>query len=232
MAIGQTSLVAKRSLWWGAGALLVAGLVVLAPRSGAAPDRGRGAVVLPREPHTAVFCGGCFWCMEASLEKVAGVAEVISGYSGGRATSASYTAVSAGRTEHCEAVLVRYDPKRTSYQKLVEQFWRNIDPLAADRQFCDRGRQYRAALFYATPAEEATARASLRRVAQRFRGQKIATMLAPRQAFYPAETYHQDFYRKSPQRYDSYRKGCGRDRRLLELWRAPHPAGAAGADAN
>ncbi len=166
---------------------------------------------------TAVFAGGCFWCMEPPYEKLDGVFSVVSGYAGGTTPDPTYDAVSAGRTDHAEVVRVIYDPEVISFETLVEVFWHNIDPLAADRQFCDRGAQYRSILFYRDAEQQAVAEASFATIDRRLEGE-TATTVEALDAFYPAEDYHQDFYRTNPDRYYSYRKGCRRDDRLQELW--------------
>jgi peptide methionine sulfoxide reductase msrA/msrB len=157
--------------------------------------------------------------MEASLEKVPGVIAVTSGYAGGHVKNPSYEQVSAGGTGHAESVQVAYDPARLSYEQLVEIFWRNVDPTDGGGQFCDRGNQYRTAIFTEGEGQKRAAEASKRALAASGRLPKpIVTEIVPLEAFYPAEEYHQDFYRKNPLRYTTYRAGCGRDRRLAELW--------------
>lgn len=165
----------------------------------------------------AVFAGGCFWCMEPPFEKIAGVSAVVSGYSGGTKENAEYKKVSAGRTKHAEVVQVQYDPTVVSYEELLEIFWRNIDPTAINRQFCDAGSQYRSAVFYRTKEEKALALQSKRAIEKNY-GYTVHTEIVPFEAFYPAEEYHEDYYKKNPGRYYRYRQGCGRDQRLKELW--------------
>ncbi|HEY7514102.1 MAG TPA: peptide-methionine (S)-S-oxide reductase MsrA [Vicinamibacteria bacterium] len=167
----------------------------------------------------AVFAGGCFWCMEAPFDKLPGVLSSTSGFAGGQTKNPTYEQVSSGSTGHAEAVQVLYDPKRITYAQLLETFWHNIDPLDKGGQFCDRGNQYRSAVFYGNDEERKEAEASRARVEQRL-GRPVATQIVAAGAFYPAEEYHQDFYRKNPARYNQYRTGCGRDRRLKELWGA------------
>lgn len=172
-----------------------------------------------RDLAVATFAGGCFWCMEEAFEAVDGVASVVSGYTGGRPANPSYDEVSAGGTGHAEAVEVRYDPSKVSYQRLLQHFWRNIDPLAVDRQFCDRGDQYRSAIFYHGEEQRRLAeesKAALER-SGKLKG-TIATQIVAAGPFYPAEEYHQDYYRKNPQRYKFYKWSCGRAQRLEELW--------------
>lgn len=182
-----------------------------APRAATPAARpGRGEAV-------AIFAGGCFWCMEPPFDRLPGVMSTTSGYTGGRLANPGYEQVSAGGTGHAEAVQVRYDPRRISYQALLDVFWRNIDPLAVDRQFCDAGSQYRSGIFPVDAEQRRLAEAGKRQVAARF-GQPIATAITDATTFYPAEEYHQDYYRKNPVRYKLYRFNCGRDARLEELW--------------
>ena len=167
----------------------------------------------------ATFAGGCFWCMEAPFDKVPGVVSTTSGYAGGRVRNPTYEQVSEGSTGHTEVLQVAYDPAKVSYEHLVEVFWRNVDPTDRGGQFCDRGRQYRTGIFYEGGAQKRAAEASKRAPEASGRLKKpVVTEIVPLEAFYPAEEYHQDFYKKSPVRYTSYRAGCGRDRRLEELW--------------
>jgi peptide-methionine (S)-S-oxide reductase len=171
------------------------------------------------ERQTATFAGGCFWCMEGPFEKLPGVHSAISGYTGGQKKKPTYEEVSSGGTGHAEAVQVVYDPAKVSYEKLLEVFWHNIDPLQANAQFCDRGSQYRSAIFYHDEAQKAAALESKRALEAEGRLAKpIVTEIVAASVFYPAEEYHQDFYKRNPLRYNSYRMGCGRDRRLKELW--------------
>jgi len=167
----------------------------------------------------ATFAGGCFWCMEKPFDEIAGVLSTISGYAGGKEKNPTYEQVSSGRTGHAEVVQITYDPERVSYKQLVDVFWRNIDPLASNRQFCDRGTQYRSGIFYHNEAQQKTAEASKEQLvsSKRF-SQPIVTEITALGTFYPAEDYHQDFYKKNPARYYSYRRGCGRDARLEKLW--------------
>src|SRR5262245_17734982 len=152
----------------------------------------------PQAPAKAYFAGGCFWCMEEAFEKVEGVSEVISGYMGGTVKSPSYEEVSAGRTGHAESVEVHYDPAKVSYTQLLEAFWRNIDPITPNAQFCDHGTQYRAAIFYLNEEEKKSALESKRAIeeSKRFK-EPIVTQIAMATDFYPAEEYHQNFYKKN-----------------------------------
>jgi peptide-methionine (S)-S-oxide reductase len=168
----------------------------------------------------AIFAGGCFWCMEHPFDELAGVVSTTSGYTGGRVANPTYEQVSAGGTGHAESVEVTYDPNKVSYEKLLDVFWHNIDPLAVDRQFCDVGNQYRSAIFYSTPEQQVLAEASKQKVQAEF-DKPIATQIVAAGRFYPAEDYHQDYYKKNPIRYKFYRFNCGRDKRLLQLWGPP-----------
>ena len=170
---------------------------------------------------TATFAGGCFWCMEGPFEALPGVFSVTSGYSGGQKKNPTYEEVSAGITGHAESVQVVYDPAKVTYDQLLETFWHNIDPVSANGQFCDRGTQYRSAIFYADEAQKAATLASKAKLEESGQLKKpIVTQIVAFSAFYPAEDYHQDFYKKNPFRYQTYRMGCGRDQRLKELWGA------------
>lgn len=165
----------------------------------------------------ATFAGGCFWCMEPPYDKLDGVLSTTSGYIGGTTRNPTYEQVSAGNTGHVEAVQIEYDPAKVSYEKLLEVFWRNIDPFAVNKQFCDEGAQYRSAIFYHTEAQKEAAVNSKAAVEKRF-GKDIATDIVKATTFYPAEEYHQDYYQKNPIRYKFYRTTCGRDSRLKKVW--------------
>ena len=171
----------------------------------------------PQRSAIATFAGGCFWCVESDFDKVDGVISTTSGYTGGHTANPSYEQVSHGGTGQAEAVEIAYDPAKVSYKKLLDVFWHNIDPLAKDRQFCDHGDQYRSAIFYHDEEQRALAEASKAAVEKRFE-QPVATQIVPAGAFYKAEEYHQDYYKKNPIRYKFYRFNCGRDARLEELW--------------
>jgi peptide-methionine (S)-S-oxide reductase len=171
------------------------------------------------EPAKAFFAGGCFWCMEEAFEKVEGVVSVTSGYMGGSKTNPTYEDVSAGGTGHAESVEVVYDPTKIGYQKLLDYFWKNVDPLTPNAQFCDHGTQYRSAIFYGNEEEKRLAEASKQALVQSRRfTQLIVTEIVPASKFYPAEDYHQDFYKKNPIRYKFYKHNCGRAQRLEQLW--------------
>ena len=165
----------------------------------------------------AVFAGGCFWCMEGPFEAMRGVVSVESGYTGGPEKQPAYMAVAKGQTGHFEAVRVVYEPDVVTYERLLKTFWRNIDPTQSNGQFCDKGDQYRSAIFVNGEAEMNAAKQSKESVAMTL-DKPIVTPILPVDDFWLAEDYHQDFYKKNPRRYRSYRAGCGRDRRLQQLW--------------
>jgi peptide-methionine (S)-S-oxide reductase len=167
----------------------------------------------------ATFAGGCFWCMEPPYDELDGVVSTISGYMGGTTKNPTYEQVTTGRTGHAEVVQITYDPKKITYSKLLEVFWRNIDPLTPNAQFCDSGSQYRSAVFYHDEEQKRRAQESKATLAKRFK-EPIVTEIVAASAFYPAEDYHQDYYQKNPIRYKLYRHGCGRDQRLKEVWGA------------
>jgi peptide-methionine (S)-S-oxide reductase len=170
----------------------------------------------------AYFAGGCFWCMEEAFEKVEGVRSATSGYMGGRVANPSYEEVSAGRTGHAESVEVVYDPSKVSYQKLLDAFWHNVDPVTPNAQFCDHGSQYRSAIFFQTDEEKRVSESSKQAIEQSKRfTEPIVTQIVPASQFYPAEEYHQDFYKKNPIRYKIYKYNCGRAQRLEVLWGNP-----------
>jgi methionine-S-sulfoxide reductase len=168
---------------------------------------------------TAIFAGGCFWCEESAFEGLPGVVSVVSGYTGGHVANPTYEDVSSGRTGHTESARVTYDPAKISYAKLLDVYWHNVDPTDGDGQFCDRGSQYRPAIFYLDDAQKKEAEASKRKLEEipKLEG-KIAVQIVAAATFYPAEEYHQDFCKKKPAHYEAYRKGCRRDARLKEIW--------------
>jgi len=178
-----------------------------------------GSAGYAAEQAKAVFAGGCFWCMEEAFEKIEGVVSVTSGYMGGKKTNPTYEEVSAGGTGHAESVEVVYDPAKVSYQKLLDHFWKNVDPLTPNAQFCDHGTQYRSAIFYGNEQEKRLAETSKQAVGQskRFK-EPIVTQIVMASEFYFAEDYHQDFYKKNPIRYKFYKHNCGRAQRLDMLW--------------
>ena len=167
----------------------------------------------------ATFAGGCFWCVESDFDKVPGVLSTTSGYIGGTVANPTYEQVSGKGTGHAEAVQIVFDPTKVSYSQLLEKFWRSIDPTTKDRQFCDAGSPYRTAIFTHDAAQAAAAQASLAALekSKPFK-EPIVTQLVPAGPFYPAEEYHQDYYKKNPLRYAYYRSSCGRDARLEQLW--------------
>jgi peptide-methionine (S)-S-oxide reductase len=190
--------------------LAVATALVAMPASAATAASGHAI---------ATFAGGCFWCMEPPFDELDGVISTTSGYTGGHKRNPTYEEVSAGKTGHAEAVQVVYDPKRITYERLLEVFWRNIDPVTPNAQFCDHGPQYRSGIFTHDATQRRLAEASKRALeaSGRFKA-PIVTEIVAAETFYPAEEYHQDYYKKNPIRYKFYRTGCGRDRRLAELW--------------
>lgn len=191
--------------------VLLAALLALAPLPTAAQNRA-----------VAIFAGGCFWCMEPPFDKLDGVLSTTSGYIGGTKADPTYQEVTAGRTGHYEALQIEYDPARIGYDRLLEVFWRNIDPIDPTGQFCDKGPQYRSAIFAVDEEQRRLAEASK---AQLDRSGKlpgrVVTEILPATRFYAAEDYHQDYYRKNPGRYTFYRWNCGRDGRLQQLWGKP-----------
>ena len=176
-------------------------------------------VTVPPGHAVATFAGGCFWCMEPPYDKLPGVKATVSGYIGGHKADPTYEQVSAGATGHTEAVQVVYDPKVVGYEKLLEVFWVNVDPTVKDRQFCDVGSQYRTGIFVHDEAQRRAAEAS-RAALEKSKpfAEPLVTPIEKAGTFYPAEDYHQDYYRKNPVRYNFYRTGCGRDARLRQLW--------------
>jgi peptide methionine sulfoxide reductase msrA/msrB len=173
----------------------------------------------PARSAVATFAGGCFWCMEPPFEKLEGVESVVSGYTGGSEKDPTYKQVSAGETGHAEVVRVTYDPNKISYVKLLDVFWHNIDPTTADRQFVDEGRQYRSAIFFHDAGQEKLARESMANLEKSgVFGAPIVTEIVPAGAFYPAEEYHQDYYKKSTVKYKYYRYRSGRDEYLKKIW--------------
>jgi len=200
---------------WPLTALLVAvlllGLATMPGQAAAQPE--------PATTARAIFAGGCFWCMEHPYDKLPGVISTTSGYIGGHVPNPSYEQVTSGRTGHTEAVEVVYDPAQVSYETLLQVFWRNIDPLTENRQFCDVGPQYRSGIFVLDDEQRTLAEASRTDLEASGRFDRpIVTEISAAGMFYPAEAYHQDFYLKNPLRYRLYRSNCGRDRRLKELW--------------
>ena len=194
--------------------LAVTAIIATAARA----EAPAGPAAVPPGAATAIFAGGCFWCIEKDFEKLPGVIEVESGYTAGKTPNPSYEQVSSGSTGHAEAVRVIYDPKKVSYPQLVDYFWRHIDPTVKDRQFCDVGSQYRSAIYWANETERKAAEASRDGLLKSGKFKTIHTELAPATTFWLAETYHQDYYKKNPIRYNYYRKSCGRDARVEDVW--------------
>ena len=172
------------------------------------------------EKESAVFAGGCFWCVEEAFDKVPGVLATTSGYTGGQVENPTYQAVSAGDTGHYEAVEVEYDRTKVTYEQLLDVFWKNVDPFDPIGQFCDKGDSYKSAVFVANEEERGLAETTKKSIEERLK-QPVATEILPEQAFYPAEDYHQDYYEKNPARYQYYKWGCGRAQRLEEIWGKP-----------
>lgn len=190
-----------------------------APACAAPDDSPRATAIAPDTTATAIFAGGCFWCLEKPFDELPGVLATTSGYTGGTVADPTYEQVSAGNTGHLEAVEVTYAPNQVSYEELLAVFWRNIDPVDARGQFCDKGSQYRSAIFYQNAAQREAAEASKQALADSGQfEQAIATTIQPASTFYPAEDYHQNYYKTHPVRYRVYRFACGRDQRLEEIW--------------
>ena len=203
-------------------ALLVGALALAAtlrPMPSAFAAAAADVADVPEGAAVATFGGGCFWCMEPPYDKTDGVLSTVSGYMGGELENPSYGQVSAGGTGHVEVVQVTYDPERVDYATLLEVYWRNVDPLTANRQFCDAGPQYRSAIFAHGAEQRRLADASKRELVESGRfDEPIVTEIADAGTFWPAEGYHQDYYEKNPIRYKLYRTACGRDKRLSEVW--------------
>lgn len=208
-----------------APSLALCALAVAVPARAATGARADGKASAtspaPARVEVATFAGGCFWCMETQFEGRPGVLSVVSGYTGGTKADPTYEEVCTHTTGHYESIEVRFDPARVSYATLLDLFWHGIDPTQADGQFCDRGSPYRSAIFTHGPEQARLAEDSKRRLAASGALKRpIVTSILPAARFWPAEAYHQDFWRKDPKRYREYREGCGRDRRLAELWGA------------
>jgi peptide-methionine (S)-S-oxide reductase len=204
-------------------ALSILGLVVLSGMlTGAAPDRSSRFALRPvpaAGQKVATFAGGCFWSMQKAFDGVPGVVTTTAGYAGGTKAGPSYEQVETGKTGHAESVQLTYDPAKISYQQLLDIYWHHIDPLTVNAAFCDRGPQYRSIIFYADPEQREQAETSKKALDQSHRFKTpVVTSVEPATKFYPAEEYHQQFYKKNPQHYEAYRIGCGRDQRLKELW--------------
>jgi peptide-methionine (S)-S-oxide reductase len=189
------------------------GLLAIGVLGGVATADGTKA---EKKTALATFAGGCFWCVEPVFDDIKGVKSTTSGFTGGEEKNPTYEEVSSGKTGHCEAVQIEYDPSQVSYDELLDAYWHNVDPTTSDRQFCDWGPQYRAEIFYHDGEQKRLAEGSVQDVEKIFGA--VAVRVTPAGPFYPAEEYHQDFYTKEPAHYNQYRKGCGRDKRLKELW--------------
>lgn len=169
------------------------------------------------QTQTAIFAMGCFWCAQHDFDEVKGVIKTVVGYEGGSIQNPTYQLVSAGKTNYAEAIKVEYDSDLVSYQELLNHFWANVDPTVNDQQFCDKGHQYRSEIFYLNESQKQLALSSLEKIKPKF--QNVYTQVNPATQFYPAEEYHQDYYKKNPVRYNFYRWNCGRDKRLKEVWK-------------
>lgn len=211
----QGPVVGVLALLVGAGAFAHGGPLTPGDQNARHPSVRTGSQEVVRD--TAIFAGGCFWCMEPPYDELDGVLATISGYAGGHVEDPSYEEVTAGGTGHRESVMVVYDTTRVTYPELLEVYWRNVDPLDDAGQFCDRGSSYTTAIFARDPRQLRRARASKEAVQDRFR-EEVVTPVVQDTTFYAAEEYHQNYYEKNPIRYDIYRWNCGRDDRLDELW--------------
>jgi len=209
----------RRAILFG---LVTAGVVAIVPIMSAHPKTGGGQASDNARYEKATFAGGCFWCMEPPFDELPGVISTTSGYTGGHKQNPTYGEVSSGATGHTEAIEVVYDPAKITYAQLLDVFWKNIDPIMPNRQFCDIGTQYRSAIFYHNEAQKRLAEASKTALerSDRFK-QPIVTEIVAASSFYRAEEYHQDYYKKNPIRYKFYKYGCGRDQRLEALWGKP-----------
>ncbi len=192
--------------------LLIIGSWLFAGKMQVSADEGNNTA-------TAVFAGGCFWCMEPPFDKLEGVFATTSGYTGGHTDKPTYKQVSSDTTGHYEAIEISYDPSKIDYATLLNVFWHNVDPLDAKGQFCDKGESYRTAIFYNSDEQKKLAQASKKELVESgYFNEDVVTVIEAVKTFYPAEEYHQDYYQKSPVRYKYYRFACGRDNRLEELW--------------
>lgn len=191
---------------------LILGALIIMSTQAFADDKNK-------EFTTAIFAGGCFWCMQGPFDKLDGVTKTVVGYTGGTKENPSYEETSTGNTGHTEAIEVYFNPEKITYEKLLSVFWKNIDPTDSYGQFCDKGNQYRAEIFYQDDAQKVAAEKSKAEIekTKTFK-EPVVIQITKASKFYPAEDYHQDYYKKNPIRYKFYRSGCGRDRRLRELW--------------
>ena len=197
---------------------LVAGTIIAWAQSPAPQAPTAQAPQAAEKRATATFAGGCFWCVEADFDKVDGVISTTSGYTGGKEPDPTYAQVSSGRTSHTEAVEIVYDPAKVTYATLLDVFWRNHDPLAKNRQFCDSGPQYRAGIFFHNDEQRKLAEETKKQAQAKFAPRVVHTEVTAASQFYKAEDYHQDYHAKNPVRYKFYRYNCGRDQRLEDLW--------------
>jgi peptide-methionine (S)-S-oxide reductase len=197
--------------------LSITTLALAACNSPASADKP-AALAVPSGAATAIFAGGCFWCTESDFEKLPGVISAESGYTAGQTINPTYEQVSAGGTGHTEAVRVVYDPAKVSYPQLLDYFWHTIDPTVKDRQFCDSGTQYRSGIYFQNEAERKAAEESRNALLKEGKVKQVYTEIEMAKVFYPAEEYHQDYSKKNPVRYAYYRRGCGRDARLAQIW--------------
>ena len=192
------------------------------PAPAAAADARPASAPAQSGTARAIFASGCFWCTEADFDKVPGVLSTTSGYIGGHMVNPDYKSVSSGRTGHAEAVEVIYNPSVVTYEELLDHYWQNVDPFTAHRQFCDVGTQYRPEIFVANAEQRAAAEASKARIQERFKDMTVVVVVSDAGIFYPAEDYHQDYYKKNSAQYRFYRYGCGRDARLQAIWGDGH----------
>ncbi len=195
--------------------ILICLILAFAPQAGASSENSAKVT-----SEKAVFASGCFWCTESDFEDRPGVLKVVSGYTNGQVVNPTYAQVSAGSTGHAEAVEITYDPKKITYKELLKIYWENSDPTVNDRQFCDQGTQYRPGIYFLSTEQETLAKESKEKVGT-YLGVKVLTEIEKAGTFYPAEDYHQDYYKKNPVRYKYYRFSCGRDQRLEKLWKKP-----------
>ena len=207
-------------LFWGVVCLL--GVVVIIEDTHAEKDAmedKKASDTAQIVAQRATFAGGCFWCLQPPFDKIDGVLDTSVGYAGGAVENPTYEQVSAGVTGHAEVIQILFDPAKVSYESLLEVFWKNIDPLDSRGQFCDKGSQYRSAIFYHDEQQKKAAQQSKETVLKQLNVKEVATEIVALTKYYNGEEYHQDYYKKSPLRYKTYRLGCGRDRRLEELWK-------------
>jgi peptide-methionine (S)-S-oxide reductase len=206
--------------FWLRGGFVGLGASAQAPAAAASRSQGEPS---PRADGyvLATFASGCFWCTESDFDKVTGVISTTSGYTGGTVANPNYRQVSAGGTGHVESVEVVFDPKVVTYEKLLDVYWHNVDPFSANGQFCDYGSQYRPVIWVHGAAQRKAAEASKAAVQQMFKQQPVVVAIQDAGVFYPAEDYHQDYHNKSSAQYRFYRFGCGRDRRLAQIWGDP-----------